>query len=108
MSSMVTPGMVCSLSSLILTNERLVLRTLTNERRVLPDQHSVDALVLPVDKELGHHHHVLGVHGAVSDPVFLTNERKVLRVLTNERRVVSITWARGWGVLTMNSLVSLS
>ena len=84
MSSMVTPGMVCSLSSLILTNERLVLIVLTNERRVLPDQHSVNALVLPIDKELGHHHHVLGVHSAIGDPVFLTNERKVLRVLTNE------------------------
>ena len=85
---MVTPGMVCSLSSLILTNERLVLRTLTSERGVLPDQHSVDSLVLPVDKELGHHHHVLGVHGAVGDPVFLTNEKKVLNVLINERRVL--------------------
>ena len=80
--------MVWSLSSLILTNERIVLRVLTNERIVLrvltnqrlilPDQHSVNAFVLPIDKELGHHHHVLGVHSAVSDPVFLTNEMKVL------------------------------
>ena len=31
----------------------------------------MDPLVLPVDVELGHHHHVLGVYRAVGNPVLL-------------------------------------
>ena len=77
----------------VLTNKRRVLRVLTNERRVLP----VDPLALDAEAEqvadvllaLGLLGQLLAL-ALLPSLLKLTNERGVLRVLINEKRVIKV------------------
>ena len=76
-----------------MTNERRVLRVLTNERRVLP----VDPLALDAEAEqVADVLLALGLLGQLlaltllPSLLKLTNERRVSRVLTNEKPVLEV------------------
>ena len=76
---MVTPGIVFkSLSLILVVRRRVQVEEIAGVAG--PDEHCMDPLILPLHNELGHHHHVFGVHCAIGDPVFLW-EAKVAEVV---------------------------